>query len=216
MSERRRHAKGLFAPLAPTYDRVGAVLSFGQDPRWRRFMVSRLPGDGGTVLDVATGTGLVAKRCSSAGSASRASTRARRCWPPPGTGSGPAVELVEASATEPAVRRRLVRPPHVHLPAALRRRSRARRCASLPVSCAREARWQRWSSACRAARGAPLWDLYVGVGLPAGRPPDLAGLARGGEVPRPLDPWAVRAAPARPAARAVGRGRASATSVPAA
>jgi demethylmenaquinone methyltransferase/2-methoxy-6-polyprenyl-1,4-benzoquinol methylase len=36
------------------------VLSLGQDPRWRRFLVSRLPADGGHVLDVATGTGLVA------------------------------------------------------------------------------------------------------------------------------------------------------------
>src|SRR6187401_174035 len=61
LSERRRHARALFAPLGPTYDRVGAVLSFGQDPRWRRFMVERLPRDGGQVLDVATGTGLVAE-----------------------------------------------------------------------------------------------------------------------------------------------------------
>ena len=60
LSERRRHARALFAPLGPTYDRVGAVLSFGQDPRWRRFLVSRLPSGGGRVLDVATGTGLVA------------------------------------------------------------------------------------------------------------------------------------------------------------
>jgi demethylmenaquinone methyltransferase/2-methoxy-6-polyprenyl-1,4-benzoquinol methylase len=60
MSERSLHARALFAPLGPTYDRVGAVLSFGQDPRWRRFLVSRLPADRGHVLDVATGTGLVA------------------------------------------------------------------------------------------------------------------------------------------------------------
>jgi demethylmenaquinone methyltransferase/2-methoxy-6-polyprenyl-1,4-benzoquinol methylase len=53
-------ARELFAPLGPSYDRVGAALSFGQDPRWRRFLVSRLPRDGGHVLDVATGTGLVA------------------------------------------------------------------------------------------------------------------------------------------------------------
>jgi demethylmenaquinone methyltransferase/2-methoxy-6-polyprenyl-1,4-benzoquinol methylase len=37
------------------------VLSFGQDPRWRRFLVDRFPRDGGHVLDVATGTGLVAQ-----------------------------------------------------------------------------------------------------------------------------------------------------------
>jgi demethylmenaquinone methyltransferase/2-methoxy-6-polyprenyl-1,4-benzoquinol methylase len=53
-------ARKLFAPLGPSYDRVGAALSFGQDPLWRRFLVARLPRDGGHVLDVATGTGLVA------------------------------------------------------------------------------------------------------------------------------------------------------------
>src|SRR5919204_1831835 len=59
MSERRAHALRLFAPLGPTYDRMGALLSLGQDPLWRRFLVSRLPRSG-HVLDVATGTGLVA------------------------------------------------------------------------------------------------------------------------------------------------------------
>ena len=59
MSERRAHALRLFAPLGPTYDRMGALLSLGQDPLWRRFLVSRLPPSG-HVLDVATGTGLVA------------------------------------------------------------------------------------------------------------------------------------------------------------
>src|SRR3954467_7114712 len=54
-------AKTLFAPLGPDYDRWANILSFGQDPRWRRFLVSRLdvqPTD--TVLDVATGTAAVA------------------------------------------------------------------------------------------------------------------------------------------------------------
>jgi len=52
-------ARELFAPLGPTYDRYARLLSFGQDPRWRRFMVSRVPA-GSRVLDVATGTGSVA------------------------------------------------------------------------------------------------------------------------------------------------------------
>jgi demethylmenaquinone methyltransferase / 2-methoxy-6-polyprenyl-1,4-benzoquinol methylase len=52
-------ARELFAPLGPTYDRVGAALSLGQDPLGRRFLVARL-ARGGHVLDVATGTGLVA------------------------------------------------------------------------------------------------------------------------------------------------------------
>jgi demethylmenaquinone methyltransferase/2-methoxy-6-polyprenyl-1,4-benzoquinol methylase len=55
-------ARTLFAPLGPTYDRYSALLSFGQDPRWRRFLVSRIDaGPRATVLDVATGTGAVAR-----------------------------------------------------------------------------------------------------------------------------------------------------------
>lgn len=53
-------AETIFADLGPTYERAGAVLSFGQDPRWRRFLVSRVPR-GANVLDVATGTGAVAR-----------------------------------------------------------------------------------------------------------------------------------------------------------
>jgi demethylmenaquinone methyltransferase/2-methoxy-6-polyprenyl-1,4-benzoquinol methylase len=54
-------AKTLFAPLGPRYDRWASILSFGQDPRWRRFLVSRLDVQPlGTVLDVATGTAAVA------------------------------------------------------------------------------------------------------------------------------------------------------------
>ena len=54
-------ARELFAPLGPTYDRYARLLSLGQDPRWRRFLVSRLPvGPEDVVLDVACGTGAVA------------------------------------------------------------------------------------------------------------------------------------------------------------
>jgi len=61
LSPRTRHARDLFAGLPETYDRVGAVLSFGQDPRWRRFMASRVTApEAGRALDVATGTGAVA------------------------------------------------------------------------------------------------------------------------------------------------------------
>ncbi|HZO61736.1 MAG TPA: class I SAM-dependent methyltransferase [Gaiellaceae bacterium] len=61
VSPRRQHAQALFAPLGPTYDRYARLLSFGQDPRWRRFLVScTRAGRGDTVLDVATGTGAVA------------------------------------------------------------------------------------------------------------------------------------------------------------
>ena len=61
-SERKRHALNLFAGLPRHYDRVAAVLSFGQDPRWRRAMVEAVhAGADDRVLDVATGTGLVAQ-----------------------------------------------------------------------------------------------------------------------------------------------------------
>jgi demethylmenaquinone methyltransferase/2-methoxy-6-polyprenyl-1,4-benzoquinol methylase len=61
VSSRKRHALGLFAGLPRSYDRMGALLSFGQDPRWRRSLVAAIdPHPGQRVLDVATGTGLVA------------------------------------------------------------------------------------------------------------------------------------------------------------
>ena len=60
-SERTRHAGRLFSGLGPGYDRMGAILSFGQDARWRRFLVSRIGSTRSLVLDVATGTGLVAR-----------------------------------------------------------------------------------------------------------------------------------------------------------
>ena len=61
-SPRTRRALELFAPLGPTYERYARLLSLGQDPRWRRFLVSRVEaGPGDEVLDVATGTGAVAR-----------------------------------------------------------------------------------------------------------------------------------------------------------
>ena len=95
-------ARGLFAPLGPTYDRYANVLSFGQDPRWRRFLVSRLPvGPDDTVLDVACGTGAVAlelvrqKGCSVVGvdQSPEMLAEARRRV-------GERVRLVEASAEQ--------------------------------------------------------------------------------------------------------------------
>ena len=51
----------LFAGLPRHYDRAGAALSFWQDPRWRAALVASVPvGPESHVLDVATGTGMVA------------------------------------------------------------------------------------------------------------------------------------------------------------
>jgi demethylmenaquinone methyltransferase / 2-methoxy-6-polyprenyl-1,4-benzoquinol methylase len=60
-SPRKAQALDLFAKLPHEYDEMGWLLSFGQDRRWRRAMVSQIqasPAD--RILDVATGTGLVA------------------------------------------------------------------------------------------------------------------------------------------------------------
>jgi demethylmenaquinone methyltransferase/2-methoxy-6-polyprenyl-1,4-benzoquinol methylase len=60
-SDRNVRARELFAPLAATYDRYARLLSFGQDPRWRRLLVAQVGADPEqVVLDVATGTGAVA------------------------------------------------------------------------------------------------------------------------------------------------------------
>ena len=68
MSTRTRHAQALFEGIAPEYEWMGGVLSFGQDPRWRRFLVSRVDAPrGASVLDVATGTGLVARALAARG-----------------------------------------------------------------------------------------------------------------------------------------------------
>jgi demethylmenaquinone methyltransferase / 2-methoxy-6-polyprenyl-1,4-benzoquinol methylase len=55
-------AERIFRGIGGSYDRVATALSLGQDPRWRRALVAAIdarPSD--RVLDVATGTGMVAK-----------------------------------------------------------------------------------------------------------------------------------------------------------
>jgi demethylmenaquinone methyltransferase/2-methoxy-6-polyprenyl-1,4-benzoquinol methylase len=60
-SARKREALELFRGLPRHYDVLSSALSFGQDPRWRRALVSAVaPQAGQRVLDVATGTGMVA------------------------------------------------------------------------------------------------------------------------------------------------------------
>ena len=161
-------ARTLFAPLGPTYDRYAALLSFGQDPRWRRFLVSRLhAGPGDTVLDVATGTGAVArellrqKACAVVGldQSPEMLAQARHRLPS-------SVELVEGTAEQLPFEDdsfdgltftyllRYVSDP----PATLRELARVVRpggtIAGLEFALPRGL-WR------------PLWELYVRVGLPA-------------------------------------------------
>ena len=61
-SARKSQAIELFAGLPRHYDLIAALFSFGQDPRWRRTMIRALrPSVEDRVLDVATGTGMVAE-----------------------------------------------------------------------------------------------------------------------------------------------------------
>src|SRR5438067_2823684 len=113
-SARKRHALELFDGLPRRYDLLSALLSFGQDPRWRRALVHGLaPARGERVLDVATGTGLVAAEllarggCSVVGidqsgemlAAARARFAASATIDPgePGSAAG-GIELVQAEA----------------------------------------------------------------------------------------------------------------------
>lgn len=169
MSERQTHARTLFAPLGQNYDRVGAALSFGQDPRWRHAMVARVPHDGGTVLDVATGTGLVAERLLALGHRVTGLDQSPEMLAVARQRLGDRVEIVEASATDipfPTASfdhltftylLRYVDDPGATLAELARVVRPGGTIASLEF-CVPTGIWR------------PLWDVYVGIGLPtAGR-----------------------------------------------
>ena len=59
-------ARRLFGAIAPEYERMGALMSLGREAGWRRFLVSRLP-PADHILDVASGTGLIARELARAG-----------------------------------------------------------------------------------------------------------------------------------------------------
>ncbi|HJR86491.1 MAG TPA: class I SAM-dependent methyltransferase [Acidimicrobiia bacterium] len=55
-------AKRIFSPIGSSYERWAAILSLGQDARWRRTMVEGLQlQNRATVLDVAAGTGSISR-----------------------------------------------------------------------------------------------------------------------------------------------------------
>ncbi|MGZ4204681.1 MAG: class I SAM-dependent methyltransferase [Actinomycetota bacterium] len=62
LDERTRHARALFDGVARAYGGPAELLSFGQYGRWRRALVrARDLQETDEVLDVATGTGLIAR-----------------------------------------------------------------------------------------------------------------------------------------------------------
>ena len=172
-STRTRHARDLFAPLGPTYDRYARLLSFGQDPRWRSFLVSRIPSDAQRVLDVASGTAAVAIELVRA-DASRAVVGVDQSPEMLAAGServaheglSEQIDLREARAEElPFADREFDALTFTYLlryvddvPATLRELARVVRpggtVAMLEFGLSRGV-WR------------PLWELYVRVGLPA-------------------------------------------------
>lgn len=61
LSEKGEQIQQMFGTIAPRYDFLNRLLSFGIDRRWRRAAVRLVKvNEGGRVLDVATGTGDVA------------------------------------------------------------------------------------------------------------------------------------------------------------
>ena len=162
------YARALFAPLGPTYDRYARLLSLGQDPRWRRFLVARMNvASGATVLDVATGTGAVAlelirqKGCTVVGL-----DQSREMLEEARERLGPSVTLVEGTAERLPFEDesfdgltftyllRYVADPAATLRELARVVRRGRTIASLEFALPRGI-WR------------PFWELYVRVGLPA-------------------------------------------------
>lgn len=60
-TDHARYVQDMFGRIAARYNLMNRLMTFGQDRRWRRFVVqqAQLP-PGGWLLDIATGTGDIA------------------------------------------------------------------------------------------------------------------------------------------------------------
>ena len=181
---------------ARRYDRWRSVLSFGQDPRWRRFLVSRI--DAGP-----------ATRCSTSRPAparSRSSSCARRTATSSGSTRAPEM-LEEARGGWRSQRRASSSLRGRRARAAVRGRRSSTRSRSPTCSATSTTRRRRCASSRASCKpGGTIAGLEFGVprgsggrsgSLGARRPPgrraaDRRRLARGRRVPRPVDPRALR------------------------
>jgi demethylmenaquinone methyltransferase/2-methoxy-6-polyprenyl-1,4-benzoquinol methylase len=60
--DRKRYVRSMFGQIAPHYDLMNRLMSGWQDQKWRRSLLQLIDiSDGGRLLDLATGTGDVAK-----------------------------------------------------------------------------------------------------------------------------------------------------------
>jgi demethylmenaquinone methyltransferase / 2-methoxy-6-polyprenyl-1,4-benzoquinol methylase len=61
-SEKKDYVRKMFSRIAPYYDRMNRIITFGQDSRWRRRVIDLLqPVNGRLYLDVGAGTGDLSK-----------------------------------------------------------------------------------------------------------------------------------------------------------
>ena len=163
-----RAGEELFAPLGPTYDRyapaallrpgsaLAALPRLADRGRPGRPRARRRDRDRRGRARARPPEGLRRRR-------RRPEPRDARRGAPP---AGRADRAGRGERRRAAVRRRRVRRPHLHLPAALRRRP-ARRSASSPGSSARAGRSPASSSAFPRGLWRALWELHVRAGLPA-------------------------------------------------
>jgi ubiquinone/menaquinone biosynthesis methyltransferase len=57
---KREYVRRLFSTIAPRYDLITVLLSFGLDRRWKRRLADLVPAAGKSILDLACGTGDIA------------------------------------------------------------------------------------------------------------------------------------------------------------
>ena len=201
-------------PLGPTYDRYANLLSFGQDPRWRRFLVSRLDGrprrhrarrrlrHRGRRARARAAEGLLrGRRRPEPGDARRGAPPARA------RSRNERVRLVEASAEElpfedasfDGLTAAYLLRYLDDLPAGLRELARV----AAAGRDGRAARLRRPAEPARTPRMGRLGRLRP----PPRRPRDLARLARGRPLPRRQHPRIRRALAGTAAAHRPARGR---------
>ena len=152
--------------LPERYDLLSSLLSFGQDPRWRRGLVGTeraAPGD--RVLDVATGTGAVALELVRQNGLHRRRRRPERGDARRRRGGG-----APATASDRARRRRAPRSSRSGTASSTRSPSpicfatstiRPRRCASWRASSGRAGRSPGSSSRCRGRSRGRSGSCYV-------------------------------------------------------
>ena len=215
-SERKQHALEMFEQLPAPLRRARPRPSASSRTRAGAGRRSRRSGRGreDRVLDVACGTGLVSAGAGRALGLPRRRARPERGDARPGPADGrrrPAPRRADRAGRgrgrAPALRRRRVRPPHLHLPAALRRRPGGDAARAGPGGEARRARLQ--PRVLPAAR-----DLAAGSGASTrgsacrllGRL-DSRGWFEAGRFLGPSIEGFYRAYPLRAAGRALASGR---------